>query len=332
MAKIYHPEAFQGTGHLKRQKAKKSYFEGWYVKCVSEDRKTKFAFIPGVFIGRNEEESHAFLQILNGTDATYEYVRFSLKEFEILNPDHFAVRVGNNRLSIDGIELSVSQGQFTIEGNLTFTSPSAFPVTMFSPGIMGPFAFTPFMECYHGLVSLDHEIEGKLNINGKDHPFGKGRGYIEKDWGKSFPSAYVWMQSNHFEKPGSLFASAARIPWLTGSFRGFIIAILYNGELKRFATYTGARLESLKISKTDVDLIVADKTHRLKVHARRSHGAVLMAPYEHSMIERVSETMTSEIQFELTELKTGNVLADHSEDAALEVQGKLEQIADQLDI
>ncbi|MCK7537696.1 MAG: tocopherol cyclase family protein [Marinilabiliales bacterium] len=29
--------------------------------------------------------------------------------------------------------------------------------------------------------------------------FSGGRGYIEKDWGHSFPSAYVWMQSNHFQ-------------------------------------------------------------------------------------------------------------------------------------
>ena len=32
---------------------------------------------------------------------------------------------------------------------------------------MGPFAFFPFMECYHGIVSMDHQVFGKLEINGE---------------------------------------------------------------------------------------------------------------------------------------------------------------------
>ena len=42
---IFHPEAFHGHGRSKR------YFEGWYVKVVSADQKTRWAVIPGVFLG-----------------------------------------------------------------------------------------------------------------------------------------------------------------------------------------------------------------------------------------------------------------------------------------
>ena len=31
-----------------------------------------------------------------------------------------------------------------------------WPVKVTSPGAMGPYAFVPFMECYHGVVSMDH--------------------------------------------------------------------------------------------------------------------------------------------------------------------------------
>jgi hypothetical protein len=34
-------------------------------------------------------------------------------------------------------------------------------------------------------------IDGKLTIADQDHDFSGGRGYIEKDWGQSFPSAWV---------------------------------------------------------------------------------------------------------------------------------------------
>ncbi|QII81181.1 hypothetical protein G7057_00970 [Jeotgalibaca arthritidis] len=41
-----------------------------------------------------------------------------------------------------------------------------------------------------------------------------GKGYIEKDWGRSFPKNYIWIQSNHFnDNQRSLFFSYAHIPY-----------------------------------------------------------------------------------------------------------------------
>jgi len=100
---------------------------------------------------------------------------------------------------------------------------------------MGPYTFAPFMECNHGIVSMDHGISGSLVINGEEIDFTGGRGYIEKDWGHSFPSAYIWMQSNHFAANGISFkASVARIPWLTGNFTGFISGLMIDGRLYPF--------------------------------------------------------------------------------------------------
>ena len=79
------------------------------------------------------------------------------------------------------------------------------------------------MECYHGILSMNHSINGTLILNGKTLSFDKGRGYMEKDWGHSFPEGYIWMQSNHFsKKETSIKISVAKIPWLRSSFIGFI--------------------------------------------------------------------------------------------------------------
>lgn len=71
-----------------------------------------------------------------------------------------------------------------------------------SPGVMGPFRFAPFMECYHGVLSLDHSVDGTLEVDGERISYEGGRGYTEKDWGRSFPSAWVWVQSNDFGRTG----------------------------------------------------------------------------------------------------------------------------------
>ena len=264
-------------------------------------------------------------------NAEYEYIRFPLNDFNFVKK-RFQGNISHNRFGANGLSLDLKGKKFEIQGELNYLNSVRFPVTWKSPGIMGPFAYTPFMECYHGLVSLDHGLQGALSINGKNVDFTGGKGYIEKDWGRNFPSAYIWMQSNHFEREGSLFASAARIPWITGSFTGFIMALYFDGALLRFATYTGASLKEVKVSQKQVWMTVEDRKYRLEIESHRSEGAVLMAPYEKEMIERVSETMTARINFQLIERKTGKRLLEDSTDlGALEVQGDLPQIATVLD-
>ncbi len=80
--------------------------------------------------------------------------------------------------------------------------------------------------------------------------------------GAAFPEAYVWFQTNHFDQPRvSLTASVAIIPWLGASFPGFIIGLWRDGILHRFATYTGARIERLRITDDHIDWTVSGRTH-----------------------------------------------------------------------
>jgi hypothetical protein len=86
-----------------------------------------------------------------------------------------------------------------------------------------------------------------LKQGGESIDFNNGRGYIEKDWGQSFPEAYVWMQSNHFSSQGiSIKASVASIPWIGKSFTGFITGVWVHNRLYRFTTYNQTRLIKLK--------------------------------------------------------------------------------------
>ena len=60
---------------------------------------------------------------------------------------------------------------------------------------MGPFHYLPFLECNHAIISLRHHITGSLKVNNQKFQI-IGDGYIEKDWGRSFPQDYLWLQSN----------------------------------------------------------------------------------------------------------------------------------------
>lgn len=322
---LWRPENFHYHHRLERGGGQ---FEGWYIKLVDAEGVQPYALIPGVFLGADR---HAFIQILDGRAGTAAYHRFPIETFEA-SRDRFDVSIAGNRFSTAGISLSLdaedSSAKQGLHGEVRFGDWRPWPVTKLSPGIMGPFSFVPFMQCNHGILSLDHTLDGRLEVDGLETNFLGGRGYVEKDWGRAFPEGYVWVHSNHFTKPGvSLTAAVATIPWLAGGFRGYIIGFLLDGELHRFTTYTGSKLERLEMSETHLHLAIRNRSYRLEVDARKSEGAILLAPYEEQMIARVAETMTSDADVRLTRLKDNEILFEgQGVNACLEAQGNLDQI------
>lgn len=312
-----HPAGFHG------QAKTRDFFEGWYVKLVSADRARRIALIPGLFLGPNGEED-AFVQVLDGATGESWYHQFPRSEFAASTTD-FDVRVGPNHFTATGVHVDLPG----LTGNVSYTSPmQPWPVTPTSPGIMGWYAWVPTMECYHGLVSFDHHLDGRLALGSESLEFTGGRGYIEKDWGQAFPSAYVWMQSNHFSTPGtSLSASMAIIPWRRSAFRGFIVGLWHRGQLLKFANYTGARARQFEIDDNEVRWSMTSRSGlHLALTADRVSGGLLHAPIRTQMHRRVEETLDSSIRVRLTGRDGRVIFDDVGECAGLEVHGDLVEL------
>jgi tocopherol cyclase len=248
-------------------KKKPPFFEGWYYKLVSADETCKVAIIPGVILG---QDAHAFIQVLEGVSGQVAYHTFPVEQFQA-DRTRFGLNIGGNIFDGSQISLDVDRPEGQISGKIQLGPLQPWPVTLLSPGIMGWYAWVPRMECYHGVLSFDHPLEGSLTLNGQTMDFTGGRGYIEKDWGQSFPTGWVWFQSNHFGSGQTcITASVAIIPWLGSAFRGFIVGLWVEGKLYRFATYSGARLESLKIFDEHVEWVLRDSRYRLNLTASRA--------------------------------------------------------------
>ncbi len=175
---------------------------------------------------------------------------------------------------------------------------------------------------------MDHDIRGTLKIEGNHIDFSGGKGYIEKDWGHSFPSAYIWLQSNHFSEKGiSVKVSVAKIPWLGSSFVGFIAGIYLNGQLVTFTTYNGSRLLRSVAGKETVEVVMESKRYRLEILVHRKAATVLASPISGFMDGRISESMTSTIAVKLVD-KTNRktIFDDIGRNTALEVAGKIDEI------
>lgn len=317
---ILHPNRYHGFS------ARPPFFEGWYYKLISQDEQTRMAIIPGVYIARDPQKNHAFVQVFDSNTAEVRYHRYPFEAFSA-SRDAFEVSVGENRFSDNEISLSIDDPMGQVSGKLKFNDLVRWPVRLFSPGAMGWFAWVPLMECYHGVVSMDHGIDGRLMLDGQRLDFSGGRGYIEKDWGRQFPSAWIWGQSNHFSRPGtSLMMSVAVIPWVGRSFGGFIIGFLYDGEIHRFTTYHRGRIERLELEENGVMLSVRNRTHRLKIRAARRNGTVLQAPTLEEMDRRIIETLDGELAVEFSTLSGEDIFKGVGRHAGLEIVGDLERL------
>jgi len=314
---IRNPNFYHGHGK------KPPFFEGWYYKLITTDESYRFAIIPGVFFG---EDGHSFVQVLDGREPKVAYNRFPLEQFWA-SKDKFELRIAENFFSSHKISININNHLTNIHGELFFKNLISFPVTLTSPGIMGWYAWMPFMECYHGIVSLDHQIQGSLIIDEEHIDFSEGRGYIEKDWGQAFPSGYVWMQSNHFGTHGTSFTgSIAMIPWLNRSFRGFIVAFWHANRLYRFATYTGARTTLLDVDDKRVRWHITDSNFNLEIITNRESGGLLKGPSRQDMLRRVEETMSATIELRLQERSGKTIFEGTGRSVSLEVHGDLEAL------
>ncbi|TDB37721.1 MAG: hypothetical protein D9V44_06580 [Actinobacteria bacterium] len=298
-SRIWNPAAYQG-GHVSKR-----YFEGWYYKLVDAPGRRSLALIPGVSFSPDGSARHAFVQLVP-SGGTAHYFALPAAEFRANHRPPFDVRVGPSVFSRDGISLDIVDGERSIRGDVRFGGWMPWPVRLLSPGIMGPFRFVPGMETYHGVLSMDHDIEGWLEIDGETISFDGGRGYTEKDWGRSFPSSWIWAQSNTFEAPGtSLMLSVAKIPWMTGAFVGSIAGLLHNGELHRFATYTGAKVRCIETGQNEAHIILGDRREEIEVHLTGCDTLILKAPVLGAMEGHDAESLGGTLDVTLRSVRGG---------------------------
>jgi hypothetical protein len=307
----------------------RGYFEGWYFKMVTADENESVVLIPGVSFEREGRNSHAFIQLARSGTMGSRYFRYDIGGFSFAR-DSFKVIIGESVFQRDGLTIDARDESGYVVGNLKFSNHHPWPVNPFSPGAMGPFAFVPFMQCYHGVTSLDHSISGCLQIDGCAIDFEGGRGYMEKDWGKSFPLYHIWLQTNHFDIPGtSLMLSVARVPWLSFSFNGFIAGFLHEGHLFRFASYTGAHLEKVKLEHGNLEVIIKSRRHLLEINVPVETGVELKAPIAGQMSGKLRETLQASayVRFSRIEGRRQQVLfEDTGRKTALEIAGRTERL------
>ncbi|MCK9217769.1 MAG: hypothetical protein M0P77_07630 [Firmicutes bacterium] len=294
------PLIFQG-----KRKGKK-YFEGWYFKQVSWDAENIISIIPG--ISKDPLDPHCFVQVItlfNGLSnheiLRTHYYKYSIDEFKIKD-EPFRLVVGDSLFDSKGIMLNLKNESCRIKGDIKFSPFTKIRRKITSPSAMGYFAYFNFMECNHDIISMNHSLNGKLMINEKEIDLNQGKGYIEKDWGMSFPREYIWLQSNHFgEDSASIMLSIARIPFLGMEFQGFICNLTLNGREFRFATYNNSKIIKFSCVEGLMKFVIAKGKYELIINGEICDSLGSMkAPGNGAMNKIIKEGLDGYVDIKLS--------------------------------
>lgn len=289
-------ELFQGEKYLNK---KKNYFEGWYFKNTNSQ--IGISFIPGINI--DDIGAKAFIQII--TNNMSYFINYNIKDFEF-NYNPFYVKIGNNSFSKEDVNINIEDESqnLKINGHIKYSDSKNINTNIFIPNIMGPFSYIPFMECNHAIISMQNTINGCININDETICFNNNKGYIEKDWGCSFPKSYIWCQGNNFQKTNASFMlSVADIPFKLFTFKGLICVLLIDNKEFKFTTYNNAKLVECYIKEDSFNITLKKGLYILNMKSEYSRGLKLAAPVKGKMTKDVFESITSSVTLTLKKEK-----------------------------
>lgn len=267
----------------------------------------------------HDNDRHSFIMVAHNNKS--HFYRFS-NEILSSSTDKFEITINNekNRFSNDQliIDLYPKEGDDANESfqmNLKLSSHVIPPdLSWIAPGTMGPYSWVPTMQCYHHVLSMKYDIHGTIRINQSETQTVSGVGYLEKDWGSSFPSTWIWGQANQWENlpatsSASLFFSFALIPWYFNiEFAGFLIIFEHNHEFYRFNTYLQSSIHDLSIDQNTnkISIDIYDVLFEYKLHVstycdgiENMNGSMLYGPRNDRMEKFVIEMLTKGIYFDV---------------------------------
>jgi hypothetical protein len=204
-------------GNFKEDK----YFEGWFQKVYSKKHKSSFIIIYG-YATRNSYDTFGFIQVLIPNE-NIKILYFPKSEISC-DPNRHIIRMGNNMLTTELIRINSSN--LNIHLNLSNNQP----IQTFKNS-MGYTYFIPNLPCYHSVMNSSHVVAGKIFYNDVRYTLDNEIGYLEKNWGTSFPETYFWLHAvDPTDRQVSLLFSRAEIKWLGQKFIKHIGHFHFDGK------------------------------------------------------------------------------------------------------
>lgn len=259
-------------------------FEGWYFRIVN--RELSVAVIIG--IAKTTEKQEVFIQVFHTLSKKMERVCYDIAQFQYQDIP-FMVTIKKTILKKHYVH--IEDDNLSVVLDLEIDMPRYMKSSTYAPTIMGPFAYFKNMECNHAITNLKSRTTGYMEYQNKRYDI-DGTIYQEKDWGSSFPSKYIWVQSHCCqEKEAILFLSCATIPLNKIQFTGIIMTLIIENKEIHIASYYGAYITRSRKIGNHYELSIRQGKYLIKCYLRMGETYTLDAPKEGQMTRQIEESL-----------------------------------------
>ena len=268
MPGIYKPTSLQGNFD------RDNYFEGWFQKIYSAQHRASFIIIYG-YATRNAFDKFGFIQLLIPNRAP-EIVYFAKDEISC-DPRHHIVRMGKNTLSTNNIEIRTAN--MDIRLNLI----NNHPIRTFK-NTMGYNYYVPSLPCYHSVLNTRHRVTGEIQYEKVEYTLHSETGYLEKNWGRSFPERYFWMHAvDPMDAEVSLLFSQAEIKWLGRKFIKHVGHLHFEENKIDLRALQNCSISMAPLRKDHLSIYMRSKTLQLEIDIAIGQGVLFKGPNQGSL-------------------------------------------------
>lgn len=268
-----------------------NFFEGWFQKVYSIEHRASVVIIYG-YATKNPPERFGFIQIL--VPGEYPISYYFPKEEVTMDPTNHIVRMGKNLLSIKELLISTELIQINLKMSVTY------PIRGLKNS-MGYSYYLPNLPCYHAVLNPAHFVSGTIQINGRSTVLTNERGYLEKNWGISFPQDYLWLHALDPTDSGvSVLFSHASIEWMGKSFDKHLGHIRFRGTEIDLRELRHVDIRCVKKSPSEYRISLISKTITLVIEVESVRQVVFKGPNSGKLSRDILHHADSNIFITLT--------------------------------
>jgi tocopherol cyclase len=286
MLGIYKPTTLRG--HLERN----NYFEGWFQKIYSKELNASIVIIYG-YATQNTTDKTGFIQILL-PKKTPEIIYFNRNEISF-HPKEHIVRMGENLLTTESIQIHTND----IHMFLKLTNNQ---VTQTFKNSMGYYYFVPHLPCYHSVLNAAHQVSGEIQLKEARYVLNNENGYLEKNWGTSFPESYIWLHAvDPLDAKVSMLFSIAEIKWLGIKFLKHVGHFCFDDKQIDLRSLNNFAFTYQRPSKDNYQIQIKSSTLQIEISIALGNNILFKGPQGGKLSNDIIHFIDADIQIRLSE-------------------------------
>jgi tocopherol cyclase len=232
------------------------YFEGWFHKIYSAKYNASFILIYGYATG-NSTNKFGFIQV--HIPNQQPLVMYFNKNEIICDSNQHSVQMGEHIFTTNKIDINTKEIGIQLHLN------DNQPINTFKNS-MGYNYVIPNLPCYHAILNKSHNVSGEIRAGDTSFVMNQEKGYLEKNWGTSFPDNYIWLHAvDPTNSDVNLLFSQAEIKWMGQTFLRHLGYLNFENECIDFRQLKNAVVSNSSISPVKQLIRISSKLIELDI-------------------------------------------------------------------